>query len=571
MKSNFYALVMFPYPSGDKLHIGHWYNYAPVDTYCRYKRMKGFNVFQPLGFDSFGLPAENYAIKTGIHPKDSIDSNIKGMLDQLWEMETEFDLLDPVITSNPEYYRWTQWVFLQMYKKGLAYKKEAEVNYCPSCKTTLANEQVTYGTCERCDNDVSRISIPSWFFRITDYAEELYEGLSNLDWPKDTVKQQRNWIGNDYSRLRDWNVSRQRYWGCPIPIVYDPDGNPHPIPDDMLPWRLPTDVDFQPNGVSPLASSEELINRTERAFGKGWRPEFDTMDTFVDSSFYYLRYLMDNDSEKFIEEKQVKDWLPVNLYVGGREHACLHLMYARFINMALHDMGHSPVREPFKKLFHQGVITHMGSKMSKSKGNVIDPSPIVEKMGPDVLRMSLMYLGPYDQGGNWDEGHANGIIRFLNRVRKAYSVSSVPEEHYHIDETISKVEKAIESMRFNVAIAEIMKCLNELEKLTVIPRSTMDNFVRILYPFAPMLAQELMGPEIIMTEWPIHVFSNVKNDIVIQIDGKFITTIPTVEDKDKDIEKAQKITKLESKNIQNIIYVPNKIINFVTKKKEKNG
>ena len=569
MKDNFYCLVMFPYPSGEKLHMGHWYNYAPIDTFCRYKRMKNKDVFQPMGFDSFGLPAENNAIKTGVHPRDSIDANIAGMMDQMWEMEAEYDLLDPLITSDPAYYRWTQWIFLQLYKNDLAYKSEALVNYCPSCKTTLANEQVIDNKCERCEAYVQQVSTPSWFFKTTEYAKELYEGLSEVDWPKDTIKMQRNWIGDDYKNLRDWNISRQRYWGCPIPIVYDPDGKPHPVPDDMLPWRLPIDVEFEPSGASPLAASEEFINRTERAFGRGWRPEFDTMDTFVDSSFYFIRYLMDSDSDKFVDKKHIRDWLPVDLYVGGKEHACLHLLYARFINMVLHDLDYSTVREPFKRLAHQGFITYNGKKMSKSKGNTVDPSPIVETYGADALRLYLMNIGPYDQGGEWDDNGINGMARFLNRVRNADKIASAHVEHHHIDKTINKVEDSIEKLKFNVAIGELMRCLNEITALKEIPKTTMNNYIKIMYPFAPMLAQELRGPEIIMAEWPVYINNNVRNDLVVQIDGKFVGTVKPKKDKEYNINAAKSIAQLEDSDIVNIIYVEDRIVNFVTRKKDK--
>ena len=568
MKDNFYCLVMFPYPSGEKLHMGHWYNYAPVDTFCRYKRMKNMDVFQPMGFDSFGLPAENHAIKTGVRPRESIDANIAGMMDQIWEMESEYDLLDPLITSEPSYYRWTQWLFLQLYKNDLAYKSEALVNYCPSCKTTLANEQVVDNKCERCEAYVQQISTPSWFFKISKYAKELYEGLSVVDWPKETVKMQRNWIGDDYKNLRDWNISRQRYWGCPIPVVYDPDGKPHPVPEDMLPWRLPVDVEFKPSGASPLAASEEFINRTERAFGRGWRPEFDTMDTFVDSSFYFIRYLMDINSDKFVDKKHIRDWLPVDLYVGGKEHACLHLLYSRFINMVLHDLDYSTVREPFKRLAHQGFITYNGQKMSKSKGNTVDPTPVVEAHGSDALRMYLMNIGPYDQGGEWDDNGINGIVRFLNRVRKADKEASAHAEHYHIDKTISKVEDSLEKLKFNVAIGELMRCLNEITALKTIPKTTMNNYIKIMYPFAPMLAQELRGPEIIMAEWPVYINNNVRNDLVVQINGKFVGTVKP-KDKEYNISAGKSIAQLEDSDILNTIYIEDKVINFVTKKKGK--
>ncbi|MFH0851146.1 MAG: leucine--tRNA ligase, partial [Candidatus Peregrinibacteria bacterium] len=608
-RNPYYSLVMFPYPSGDKLHVGHWYNFAPADSAARFMRMKGMDVLEPMGFDAFGLPAENYAIKSGIHPDKSTRDNVQTMVKQLRRMGCMYDWSKMVNTSTPEYYRWTQWLFLQMYEHKLAYKKEAPVNFCPSCQTVLANEQAQDGTCDRCGTTVVQKNLNQWFWKITKFADRLLDGLKDLDWPPKTKIMQTNWIGKseginfrekvkgldiefevydsipqtflaqtftviapehplvpklvagtsyekpvmafvenirkkklakkfkieeeaegiftgryvdnpfgtgdlpiwvcsyvlaDYGtgivncsahderdfafakkygiplkiallpkdpvlaekvknlevfyrepngiiqvpkvalgmtweqsrkriidyiegkgygqvrvhfRLRDWLISRQRYWGAPIPIVYDPEGKPHPVPEKHLPWLLPTDVAFKPTGKSPLTESKEFITRTEKLFGKGWTPEFDTMDTFVCSSFYYLMYLSTegfgmqaphfsvtkagkSERNHPIDPHIERTWMPVSMYIGGPEHACMHLIYARFVMMALKDFGFVSNEEPFKKLVHQGLITNKGAKMSKSKGNVVSPDSLVERHGSDAFRMYLMFMGPFTEGGD---------------------------------------------------------------------------------------------------------------------------------------------------------------------------
>ena len=560
-KNKKYVLTMFSYPSGDKLHIGHWYNFGPVDTYARYLKMNNYNIFQPQGFDAFGLPAENYAIKNGVHPRISTEKNIKTMRSQLMAIGAMYDWDSEIRTCDADYYKWTQWLFLQLYNNNLAYRKEAMVNWDPVDQTVLANEQVlSDGTSERSGAVVVQKPLKQWFFKITNYAEELLK-FENLNWPKKTILMQKNWIGKsqgstiffnvegssekievfttrpdtifgvtyivlspehslveklnlksnsdiksycdsaskkselqrtdldknktgiysghnalnpltkksipvwigDYVlsnygtgavmavpghdqrdfdfaktynldivkvvdngknisvdeeaftedgynvnsdflnnldtntakkeiikyfvdqkiggnkttyKLKDWLISRQRYWGAPIPIVYDPEGNPHPIPDEHLPWLLPDDVEYKPKGTSPLGSSKELIQRTEDIFGKGWRPEIDTMDTFVCSSWYYLRYVDPNNNECAFSDDSLS-WLPVDHYIGGAEHATMHLLYARFITKCLRDLGFLNFDEPFKHLFHQGMITKDGSKMSKSKGNTVSPDDFI--------------------------------------------------------------------------------------------------------------------------------------------------------------------------------------------------
>lgn len=692
----FYVLEMFSYPSAAKLHLGHWYNYAPTDSYARFKRMQGYAVFQPMGFDAFGLPAENYAIKTGIHPKDSTERNIANMEETLRAMGASFDWSAEVKTCDPDYYKWTQWMFLQLYKKGLAYRKEALVNWCPSCETVLANEQVVNGVCERCKSPVSRRNMTQWFFKITDYADELLEGLDTIDWPEKTKQMQRNWIGkstgceiifnvdnadqdeikvfttrcdtvfgvnyvvlapehpllrkvttdenrdaveayieyaakaNDidrlsttrektgvftgsyainpvngsrvpiytadyvlYSygtgavmavsahderdfefaakyglpvtqvisarkgettlpytengilvnsgkfnglygeearnaiaeylteigkgckktnyRLRDWSVSRQRYWGAPIPIIHCTDCGAVPVPEKDLPVELPYDVEFRPNGKSPLASHEGFMNCTCPNCGKAARRDPDTLDTFVCSSWYYLRYPDAHNEDKPFDTDLIDKMLPVDTYVGGAEHACMHLLYARFLTKALRDMGYLHFDEPFKRLVHQGVILGPdGSRMSKSKGNVISPDEYVERYGADTFRLYLMFAFSYTEGGPWSDDGIKSISKFMDRVERIVDkVASMPAENGHFgpaekeldyarNYAIKQMTRDFEAFSFNTAIARVMELTNAIYrydgnrvKNTAFLRSVTEDLVKLLAPAAPAFCEEL--------------------------------------------------------------------------------
>ncbi|MCK4272477.1 leucine--tRNA ligase, partial [bacterium] len=588
-----YCLVMFSYPSGEKLHTGHWYNYGPTDTWARYKRLCGFNVFEPMGYDAFGLPAENYAISHGVHPAISTTENISQIRKQLKAIGAMYDWDKEIDTSSPEYYRWTQWLFLQLYKKGLAERKKAPVNWCPSCKTVLANEQVVEGYCERCGESVTHKDLEQWFFKTTVYADRLLEDLARIDWPEKTKIMQRNWIGRsegvevifraaeseqkipvfttrpdtlfgvtymvlapehalvqeltkaehkgevfdyvekarreseiqrtstekektgvftgvyainpinderipiwiaDYVlltygtgavmavpahdqrdfefakkfdlpirevirprgagegrtlkeafvesgvmvnsadfdglsseegwqgiadalekavigrrcvnyKLRDWLISRQRYWGAPIPIVYCEDCGIVPVPEADLPVLLPKDVDFTPKGTeeSPLATNPAFVRTACPRCGAPGRREVDTMDTFVCSSWYFMRYLSPYRSESAFDPDLVKKWCPVDQYVGGAEHAVMHLFYARFFIKALRDIGLVDFDEPFIRLFNQGTMVYRGGKMSKSKGNVIAPDEYVAELGADAVRGYLMFIGPWGLGGEWSD------------------------------------------------------------------------------------------------------------------------------------------------------------------------
>lgn len=766
-----YELEMFSYPSGAKLHMGHWYNYSVPDAWARYKRMTGHNVFNPMGFDAFGLPAENYAIKTGVHPKDSTEKNIETMIKQIEAIGGIFDWDNDVITCKEEYYKWTQWMFLQLYKNKKAYKKEAPVNYCPSCNTVLANEQVVGGECERCGSTVIRKNLSQWFFKITDYADELLEGLKNLDWPEKTKNLQKNWIGksvgatvtfeikgtsktfdvfttrvdtlygctycvlapenplvdeitteeykdkvknykleaskmseidrtstvkektgvwtgayainpingkevpiwisdyvlatygtgavmavpahderdfefaskfsldiipviesenlpytgngkyinsnilNDLTdrdeakekmisklekinkgkkstsyKLRDWLVSRQRYWGAPIPIIYCEDCGTVPVLEKDLPVKLPYNVEFAPDGKSPLAKSEEFVNCKCPKCGKNAKRECDTLDTFVCSSWYYLRYPdAFNDKEPF-NKKVVDKMLPVDVYIGGVEHACMHLLYARFFTKALRDMGYLSFDEPFKRLIHQGMILDPeGQKMSKSKGNTVSPDEYIEKYGSDALRAYLMFGFNYVDGGPWSDDGIKAIDKFLGRVYRlveSYDGNNSKERYddvdYVLNNTIKSIREDIEKFQMNTCIARIMEYVNILTKKASeisLPKFYLEKLTLLLAPFTPHITEEMwekLGhtPSIHNEKYP-EVDENkleIKTyEMVIQVNGKVRGKETVSKDlTEKEMEKvalenenAIKFTK--DKQIIKVITVPGKLVNIVIK------
>jgi len=799
-----YLLFAFPYPSGSGLHVGHVESMTALDIVARYYRMLGEDVFFPIGWDAFGLPAENYAIKTGVHPQQTTSNAIKTFKRQIREVGISYDWKNELSTCDPSYYHWTQWLFLQLFKKDLAYRDQGQVNWCPSCQTVLANEQVVEGLCERCETEVIQKDLEQWYFRITKYRDELISGLDQVDWPHATKQQQLNWIGKkegidieyqvdkssetitcftttpvnygasfivvapEYSgveklikgsqrdevqlyikkakkksqlervrsnektgvftgscavnhvtneripiwisdfiladvgtgavqgcpghdlrdfefaqkfdlpiprvvvgpdgdespitkpeqvigkgmpgkmvnseflngvefseamkmtkdyfvkkgwgkrvttyKLRDWLISRQRYWGAPIPIVYDPDGQPHPVKEEHLPWKLADDVDFKPTGESPLKSSKELQSRTEKyasqyyqelitkkgwdKSGKGWRPESDTMDTFVDSSWYYLRYTDSSNDQEFASPENLKKWLPVDFYMIGPEHIVLHLLYSRFFTKFLRDEGYLDFDEPFLKMRHQGMILGPdGKKMSKSKGNVISPDDVIKKFGPDTLRMYEMFMGPIEADKAWNTNAVAGVYRFLERVKKLVGQSKEVEVRGDKDstqltrklhQTIKKVTQDIPKLKFNTAIAALMKFVNEWESGSSsagggqLSREEVLGFLGLLTPFAPFMTQEL-GRELKDEKFDIHKSDWPKWEpelareeeitIPVQVNGKVRgeLKIPQgeLDNQSSIIGQAKKLPRvekwLENKKLVKEIYVPGKIVNLVVK------
>ena len=976
-KEKYYVLDMFPYPSGDGLHMGHTESYTASDIIYRYKKLQGFDVLHPQGFDSFGLPAENYAVKTGIHPKETTKKNTENYIRQMKMLGLGHDLDHLIYTSDPSYYKWTQWLFGKFFENGLVERKTDKINWCPSCNTGIANEQVENGKCERCKTEIQQKEVPGWFFKITDFAEDLINDLDKVDWPEATKKNQINWIGrsegaslnfevrisnfdsnsndeilnkkisvfttrpdtlfgatylvlapehslitnyelritnynevkkyieraknktemerleskektgvkleglvainpanneeipifvadyvlggygtgaimavpahderdfefathynesltdtdstrtdaekigirqvvaqkfvgegenairkdkpmterkivdviikhwekdeffcldwskksknNWYSfvvggvedgetleeaalreareetgyknmrvvkqvggeihsyfyaahkgvnrapvkrnciyleltdgeweepaeehtknhdgvwvekdkvaqvinlpelktywdiftgkqealftgqgeminsgqfdgmnseeakkaitefvggemttnyRLRDWSISRQRYWGCPIPIVYSPEGEAKFVGEENLPWLLPEDVDFQPTGTAPLAKSKELKKRTEKLFGKGWTPEVDTMDTFVDSSWYFLRYPDPENEKEFCSPEKLKRWMPVDLYIGGAEHTYMHLLYARFFVKAMRKMGLIEFNEPFLKLRHQGMVLDKdGIKMSKSKGNVVNPNDMVEKFGADATRMYMMFVAPLDEEIAFKEEGVKGVYRFLEKVWKLFQnkvlidceggCGEVSKElPVLLHKTIKGVTEDIEEMKFNTAISKLMIFVNECVKIPLnpplkkgekkkifLPKSAMEKFLILLSPFAPFIAEELWyslresqtdadstrtdaeeAESIFNQEWPKYNPEMIKEEeieLVVQVNGKLRdkikvpANISEEEAKEKSLasEKIQKYT--DGKEIRKVIFVKGKLVNVV--------
>jgi leucyl-tRNA synthetase len=788
-----YTLVMFIYPSGSKLHIGHWYNYGPTDSWARFNKLKGFNVFEPIGYDAFGLPAENYAIKTGIHPYDSTMTNIADIRKQLQKMGCMYDWSSELMTCVPEYYKWNQWLFLQLYKKGLAYRKNAPVNWCPNDHTVLANEQVlSDGTCERCGHLVVQKNLTQWFFKITDYAEELLSGLDTINWPEKTKSMQRNWIGKsvgsevifkvqgseesikvfttrpdtlfgvtyvvlapehqlvnkltatgykdqvdqyresvkslteiertstvkektgvpiganainpmngevvpiwtaDYVlstygtgavmavpghderdfefakkfnlpirkvilqkgtdekaelteaftddgiminsaefngldselgikniikyleekglgsgkinfRLRDWLISRQRYWGTPIPIIHCPHCGEVPVPENDLPVELPYEVEFKPAGDSPLAANEKFINVKCPRCNTDAKRDPDTMDTFVDSSWYYFRYLDPKIADAPFNKDLADKWVPVDMYVGGAEHATMHLLYARFIHKFFRDIGLTSSDEPFSHLIHQGTITNQGAKMSKSKGNVVNPDDFTLVYGADVFRLYLMFMGPYELGGDWSDKGISGSDRFVQRSYELFSknknivsgisvkdildINTMTSEeksvYKKLHQTIKKYEEEITSFRFNTAIASLMELINELKNLDKCSKEiqayTLTRFAVLLGPVAPHLAEEcwqIIGNKTTLFENPVWYNYDstalIKEyvNIAVQVNGKLRTTqqVPSGSShafvKETVFRDEKVIKHLDGKTVVKEIFVPDKIYNIVVK------
>ncbi|MGI6347990.1 MAG: leucine--tRNA ligase [Patescibacteria group bacterium] len=776
----FYCLDMFPYPSGSGLHVGHIEGYVASDILSRFKRMKGYDLIHPMGWDAFGLPAENYAIKTGIHPEETTNEAIKNFISQMKAVGLSYDWDLEIKTSSPEYYKWTQWFFLLLFKHGLAYKKKAKVNWCDECQTVLANEQAEGGHCERCGHQVLQKDLEQWFFKITDFIEDqdyegrkikgLLNGLEDLDWPESTKASQINWIGKsqgaivnfeikhklsskkyleifttrpdtlfastylalspehpllvelldsienrseledylaevktkteldrmtfdlektgleikglkaihplnnkelkifvadyvlpnygsgaimavpahderdfafakkydleiipsidgfditqgaylgegtvinsdflnglsvkeaqvkmiDYLeenglgkrsinyRLRDWLVSRQRYWGAPIPIIYCDKCGLVPVPEEDLPVLLPLDVNFKPNGESPLAESKSFHQVNCPQCQSPARRESDTLDTFVCSSWYYYRYFDNKNDEEFSNLAKIKEMMPVDIYIGGAEHSVLHLLYARFFTKVLDKYLATGINEPFKKLRHPGIIlAEDGNKMSKSKGNVINPDDIIAEYGADTLRLYEMFLGSFEDSKPWNVNNIAGIRRFLDRVealveRVEDGVSDSPAIILELNKTIKKLEEDFEDLKFNTAIAQLMIMVNTFYQAEKISLESFKTFLLILAPVAPFLSEELwhrVGQDfsIHQKSWPAYD-KNILNQELISLAVQFNGKTRGVIEVERDLEELEVLDLIkESENlkkylngeIKKVIYIKNKIINIV--------
>ncbi len=793
-RPNWYELTMYPYPSGD-LHIGHWFAMSGADAHGRFRRRQGYNVLHPMGFDAFGLNAENAAIQRGIHPHKWTMDNIKHMREQLKAMGTIYDWDREIVTCDPNYYRWNQWLFLQLYKAGLAYRAHAPVNWCPSCVTVLANEQVIDGLCERCDTPVTHRDMDQWFFRITRYADELLD-QSKIDWPERINVMQTNWIGRsegveidfdiseyrveaeklrtfttridtiygvtfvvlapehplvyslttsehkaeveayveearrrteierlatdkektgvftgaycvnqvngervpilvgDYVlltygtgvvmgvpahdqrdfefaakyglpirvviappewdgadrfdelttglseaylgegnqvnsaefdgitsaegkrriaehiesngwgdrtinyRMRDWLISRQRYWGTPIPMVHCAECGTVPVPEEDLPVLLPEDAEFLPTGESPLALHEGFVNVDCPACGRPSKRETDTMDTFVDSSWYFLRYASPNTSDKPFDRDAVNRWNPVDQYTGGVEHAVMHLLYARFFVKALRDLGLVDFDEPFVRLFNQGTILANHQKMSKSRGNVIAPDGYVDNFGADTVRCYLMFLGPWEQGGDWSDSGINGMSRWLNRVwelvqRDARQLDDFPQDDAatrdltrNVHKTIRRATEDTERFKFNTALAALMEYTNSLNQawerkgiLSEEWNDAIEKLLLLLAPSAPHVADELwertghtgsVHAEA-LPEWDPKLAADEVVTLVVQVNGRVRDKVEVPADIAEDaattiaLESQRVAPHIEGKQIARVIYVPGKLVNIVAK------
>ncbi|WMI79854.1 leucine--tRNA ligase [Anaerotignum sp. MB30-C6] len=774
-KPRFYCLDMFPYPSGTGLHVGHWRGYVLSDVVSRYKILQGFQVLHPMGWDAFGLPAENFAIQHNTHPRISTADNIANVKRQLHEISAIYDWDKEIDTTDPSYYKWTQWIFVQMFKKGLAYEKEMPLNWCPSCKCVLANEEAAGGSCERCGATVTKRNLRQWMLKITAYADRLLDDLQKLDWSEKVKKMQSDWIGKSYGaevdfkisgsdksitvyttrpdtlygstfmvlapeykgleefvapeckevvekycfdastkssvdrltdkektgvftgtycinpvsgkeipvwvadyvladygtgavmcvpahderdfefatkfelpivqvilpegedekplteayvgdgviinsgdwngmkafeakqkvphlmeeqgigkktvnfKLRDWVFSRQRYWGEPIPIIHCEHCGAVPVPEDQLPVLLPEVESYKPTdtGESPLAQIDEWVNTPCPVCGKPAKRETNTMPQWAGSSWYFLRYVDNHNDKELASMDALKKWAPVDLYVGGIEHAVLHLLYARFYTKFLYDIGAVPFDEPFQKLFNQGMITKDGGKMSKSLGNVISPDDLVENYGCDSLRMYELFVGPPELDCDWDESGIDGVFRFLNRVWKMVynykdaTVQAGKDEEFVCNKLISDITSRLEALTMNTIVSGFMEYSNKLNDIAKaqggLSKETLDTFVILLAPFAPHISEELWrelghNESVFEAGWPkVDESKLVQNsiEIAVQIGGKLRGTmeISTSATKDEVLAQAKEVlgSRLEGKEIVKEIYVPGRIVNLIVK------
>jgi leucyl-tRNA synthetase len=561
-----YLLTMFPYPSGD-LHMGHAEVFAITDVVARYWRAKGFDVLNPVGWDSFGLPAENAAIRRGEHPAMFTSVNIATQAASIRRYGVSFDWSRRLHTHEPEYYRWTQWLFARLHDRGLAYRAAAEVNWCPQDRTVLANEQVVDGACERCGAAVVARSLTQWFFRITAYADRLLDDMALLEagWPAHVLTMQRNWIGRSDQqdgrqgagatyRLHDWLISRQRYWGAPIPVVHCPECGEVVVPDDQLPVELPhlEGDQLMPGDVSPLAGARDWVATTCPRCGGPAERDTDTMDTFVDSSWYFLRYLSPGyDGGPFRPEDAAR-WMPAALYVGGVEHATMHLLYARFVTKVLYDMGLVPSPEPYARLMNQGQVVNHGRAMSKSLGNGVDLAAELDRHGVDAVRLAMLFSGPPEDDVDWADVSPDAMRKFLARVLRLVPTDRAAGAgtlRRTVHRTVHDVDGLVEAGRFNVAIARLMELVGEVRRAASSRtagdgaptyregetyREAVAAVAVLLSLFAPHTAQDLwerLGrtTPVAAQPWPevdpaLLVIAEV--EAVVQVDGKVRDRLP---------------------------------------------
>ena len=599
----FYVLDMFPYPSGSGLHVGHPEGYTATDIVARYKRFCGYDVLHPIGWDAFGLPAEQYAIQTGNNPAEFTKANINNFRQQLKALGFSYDYDKEVDTTDPQYYKWTQWIFAQMYKNNLATIQEIDVNWCEQLGTVLANEEVILNAAgkmvsERGNFPVVKKPMKQWVLKITNYADQLLAGLEQLNWPESLVNLQKNWIGKEVKNgvvtyhLKDWIFARQRYWGEPFPIAFDEANNIYLI-EKLV--ELPPMEQIKPSGTgeSPLANNQEWLYFEHQ--GQRLRRETNTMPQWAGSSWYYLAYILKNPDGTYCPlnspeaYKRFEKWLPVDLYIGGQEHAVLHLLYARFWHKVLYDLKIVPTSEPFYQLVNQGMILGPDNqKMSKSRGNVINPNEIITAYGADTLRVYEMFMGPLTETKAWSDHAIQGTRKWLERVWRIFQLYIKQEKVidpnlttdamssiYH--QTVKEVTEAIENLKLNIGLAKMMVYINHLYKQPAIKKiQYLSGFLILLSPFAPHLAAELMEqlkqPPIENQQWPTFDASKIiieKITIAIQVNGKLRATIELTEELSEAEIKALALKQpnvqkfLADKSIKKVIYIKNKNINFV--------
>ncbi len=567
----FYNLVEFPYPSAEGLHVGHVFRYVGVDAFGRYQRMRGRAVFQPIGFDAFGIHTENYALNVGEHPATLTARTIARYREQLAQIGAAWDWSREIDTSDPSYFRWTQWILVQLFRAGLMYQAEAPVSWCPSCLTVLAREQTENdgSTCERCTSPVTERVMRQWFLRITEYADRLLAGLDSLEWPERSKRLQRQWIGrnDDGFRLHDWLISRQRYWGPPIPIIHCADCGAVPVPETDLPVLLPDLDDFHPSGDSPLARAQDWVQVDCPECGKAARRDTDVSDTFVDSAWYFLRYPSSDIADRPWDDGRTSRMLPVDFYAGGSEHVQRHHLYARFMTMALHDLGLVSFEEPVPRIGLGGLIVLDGAKMSKSRGNVVSPDDYIAENGADVLRCALMFSAPWSRGGEFSDRSIAGVERFLARCWRAIEEPDGPHDETATASAIASVTDAIERFSFNVALARLMEFVGQARSA-----EAKRVLIRLLAPFAPHLAEELwsqIGEEFSVHTQPWPRATQTGDDaleIVVQVDGRRRGVVTVAASATEDDVVGAAVAQVDSvpEEARRVVYVPGRVINFVS-------